>query len=333
MEIIDRYVYAVTKHLPQTQREDITKELKSLIYDMQEERNSELGNENVIVRDILEELGDPKQLAESYRDNKRHLIGPKLFDSYVAILKIVVFAIAIASVTTFVIEIVTGSAQLLDNVSSTIIFFISTSIGGFAWVTIIFGFIEYYAGDCDGIKMNHNKPWRPDDLPPIPHPKREIKRYQSVIAILFNVFAMIMFLFFAQYIGAIVSIDGESTIIPFLNEVTFSENALFIYFILGMSILMECIKIIAGKWTLKLAWFTTLINLITFVIIVIMVSNQAIWNPHFLEQLGQSDMINVGSESFETITFIWDRSRMIVLLSIAVVLLIETVTNFVRALK
>lgn len=38
MELIDRYIYAVTKKLPQKQREDIEKELRTLIDDMLEER-------------------------------------------------------------------------------------------------------------------------------------------------------------------------------------------------------------------------------------------------------------------------------------------------------
>jgi hypothetical protein len=38
MEMIDRYVYAVTKRLPEKQREDVSDELRGLIEDMLEAR-------------------------------------------------------------------------------------------------------------------------------------------------------------------------------------------------------------------------------------------------------------------------------------------------------
>lgn len=48
MEMVDRYVYAVTKHLPQSQRKDINKELNSLIFDMIDERNDALDQKAVV---------------------------------------------------------------------------------------------------------------------------------------------------------------------------------------------------------------------------------------------------------------------------------------------
>ena len=38
MEMINRYIYAVTQKLPQSQRKDIADELRGLIEDMLEER-------------------------------------------------------------------------------------------------------------------------------------------------------------------------------------------------------------------------------------------------------------------------------------------------------
>lgn len=41
MELVDRYIHAVTARLPEAQREDIKRELQSLIEDMLEERSPE----------------------------------------------------------------------------------------------------------------------------------------------------------------------------------------------------------------------------------------------------------------------------------------------------
>ena len=59
-ELIARYVYAVTRELPENQRLDIDKELRSLIEDMLDERCS--GSDPAItdIEAVLSELGNPR---------------------------------------------------------------------------------------------------------------------------------------------------------------------------------------------------------------------------------------------------------------------------------
>ena len=72
MNLIEVYVYEVTRRLPDKSRDDIALELTSTIEDMLPENFTE--NE---VMDALSKLGDPAQLAASYRDTPNYLIGPK----------------------------------------------------------------------------------------------------------------------------------------------------------------------------------------------------------------------------------------------------------------
>ena len=60
-DIIDRYIYDVVRRLPPNQRQDIERELRSLIEDMLES-----GPENRNVEDVLKELGNPLDLARQY---------------------------------------------------------------------------------------------------------------------------------------------------------------------------------------------------------------------------------------------------------------------------
>ena len=79
-ELIDRYVYAVTRRLPARLRNDIDKELHSLIEDMLEARCGGLMPEDRDVRVILTELGTPSELAMRYMPEGRdHLIGPAYY--------------------------------------------------------------------------------------------------------------------------------------------------------------------------------------------------------------------------------------------------------------
>lgn len=60
MEQIDRYIYAVTKRLPHSQRDDIAEELHGLIEDMLAEyaQSSEITDNDV--EEVLMKLGNPK---------------------------------------------------------------------------------------------------------------------------------------------------------------------------------------------------------------------------------------------------------------------------------
>src|SRR5659263_187062 len=93
MELIERYIYAVTRHLPEKQREDIAKELRGLIEDMLSQR-AEAHASDTDIEAVLIELGEPSALASKYSGKPRYLIGPEIFETYIMVLKIVLIAIA-----------------------------------------------------------------------------------------------------------------------------------------------------------------------------------------------------------------------------------------------
>ena len=65
-DLIERYIYAVTKKLPKRMREDISKELYSLIMDMLESRCGEIKPTDKDIRVVLTELGTPSDLANNF---------------------------------------------------------------------------------------------------------------------------------------------------------------------------------------------------------------------------------------------------------------------------
>ena len=74
-DLIERYIYAVTKQLPKKNREDVSMELRGLIDDMLSERCAVEPTERD-VRDVLTELGTPRELYAKYdEDADKCLIG------------------------------------------------------------------------------------------------------------------------------------------------------------------------------------------------------------------------------------------------------------------
>jgi len=94
MDLVDSYVRAVAKALPEEQREDISRELSEDIRSELEDRQRELGRDLTQAEQeaLLRQRGNPLLLAARYRQDQRsltigrELVGPVLFPFYVKVL-------------------------------------------------------------------------------------------------------------------------------------------------------------------------------------------------------------------------------------------------------
>ena len=167
MNLIETYVYEVTRRLPEKTREDIALELTSTIEDMLTESFTEQE-----VMDVLSKLGDPAQLAASYRDTPMHLIGPKVYDVYIWTMKMMVpWAILITILVHVVETIVLFSGE--ESVLSVVIKSFGIIIGNiiqvliqlFFWVTIVFIFLERIGLSNSDLPMTkYGVKWTPESL-------------------------------------------------------------------------------------------------------------------------------------------------------------------------
>lgn len=94
MDLIERYVKAVSRRLPEKRRADVEAELRSAIMDVADGRGATTEDE---VAAVLREFGDPATVAAGYDPSGQYLIGPELYPSYLRILgQGVAIAVAIA---------------------------------------------------------------------------------------------------------------------------------------------------------------------------------------------------------------------------------------------
>ncbi|WP_407269788.1 HAAS signaling domain-containing protein [Radiobacillus sp. PE A8.2] len=334
MEIIDRYIYAVTKRLPQAQRTDIGEELRGLIADMLEDKVGNREATNQEVEDVLTELGNPYDLATKYGGAKNYLISPELFFPYLTILKIVLFGILIAMTVVFVIEVIIDPNAMMQHFLNFIGSIINVATGAFAWITISFAIADYYGLIPPEMKHSRIGNWKPSDLPAVPDKKRQIKRGEVITGIVFSVIGLVFIISYNHLFGIpIFENDQLITIVPFLNEEALSRFLPAIYIIVGIGILKECIKLIFGKWTKKLAIINVLLNIATFAFVFLLVVDKVIWNPDFMQQLAQYTGINPDGEDYTTIEAIWENSTSVVFIGFLIVLIVDTVTVFFKALK
>ena len=94
MNLIDRYLKEVERHLPGRMREDVARELRSGIEDAVDSRSGddpERREEGLT--QVLREYGDPAKIARSYLPD-RYLVGPRHYDAFLTTTKVTLTVLA-----------------------------------------------------------------------------------------------------------------------------------------------------------------------------------------------------------------------------------------------
>ncbi|MBU9722426.1 MULTISPECIES: HAAS signaling domain-containing protein [Bacillaceae] len=334
MEVIDRYIYAVVHRLPANQREDIERELRGLIADMKEERTGvHAGNGNddeEIVEEVLLELGNPRELGDKYRGKKRYLIGPDLYDSYWSILKIVLVALGIAMSVVYVIQAIMTPQNILQHFIEFFATVISAGIQGFAWVTVIFMIMEARGVNKDSLGIEEGVGWKLSDLPSVPDDRLRIMRSEPIIGIVFSILLVVFFIFSNHFFAVFTFQDGDTTSIPVFNDVGIRAVLPYLYVLLGLGILKECVKLVAKKWTPKLAFFNIIVNAVSFIFIIFVFTEPTLWNQDFMGMMVDAGVLAIGSDAYQTVMSIWQEGQHIILILIGIGYLIDTIVPLVN---
>lgn len=147
MEVVDRYLEAVSGWLPRGQRADIVAELADDLRSELDERQRDLGrplSDDEVVA-LLKRRGHPMAVAEAYLPS-RHLIGPAMLPAYRRTLTIavsVILALAVGLYTVF-----SGPArEAVPALSGAWIWFWLAGLTALAYVglfTVIFSLVEWH---------------------------------------------------------------------------------------------------------------------------------------------------------------------------------------------
>lgn len=327
---IHRYIYAVTKELPEAQRKDIDQELHSLIEDMLDRRvqGGPISAEDVEA--VLLELGNPAELADKYRDRQRYLIGPALFPAYLTVVKIVLGAIAIAMAVLFVIRAVVDPQQSLDYLVQSLSTFVEAAFQGFTWVTLGFALSERFGKRGEQLDFSSGESWKLSDLPDLPDVRNHIPRAEPVVAILFLSFVAALLISATDWLGVWFMQDGQPMrVVPLFDNAVLRS---FLPWILGALLLdgvLEILKIVSGKWTLKLTAFDLFNNIVHLAVGLVVFARPAIWNPNLI-----SDLIEISRvPAFDNFGAIWNSFTVNLVYIIVLVFILEcagTVTRWRR---
>ncbi len=205
MELLDRYLQAVAKHLPWQRQQDIIAELRANLESQLDEKQSELSRSltQAEAEAWLQQLGSPVQMASQYQP-QQCLIGPAIFPVYLYVLRLVSMWAIIIYVIVSTVTIVLGSPGT-QSIAIAALRLPSVLIQLAAWVTLIFAAVEFtaarYPEKCPSIAGFHAK-WTPRDLPPLekaPPPQSRRRFAYAVAEVIFGFLFLVWLLLFPHY--------------------------------------------------------------------------------------------------------------------------------------
>lgn len=319
-EMIDRYVYDVTRRLSEAQRADIEKELRTLIDDM-------LGGKEDVkdVTLVLIELGRPSELAAKYRGTKRYLIGPDIYSTYEMIMKIVLAAVTFGMIVSqIIISITTPPESAFLAVVKAFGMVVMALVQAFAIVTLIFAILERFGkGD------SWNEDWHPRDLPEVPMGSAVIKRGEIIVSLVFSAIFLIIITTMPWLFG--VGFGLPAPWIPVFNLEALASMIGLVILMVAAGIIKEVLMLVIGRYNIRLAISVLALNLISLALVITVFGSPAVWNADFLMQMQAA----TGAEWFsgDTALVLWRLVPTIIVVLTAIGLITEAATTFYRGIK
>jgi hypothetical protein len=258
MELLNRYVTAVGKHLPRRTRADIEAEIRSTLQDMLDDRSRETGRpvDEALVKEVLVEYGAPEKVAATYH-TQRYLIGPRMYPIFWLVIRIVFAVLTTLFFIGLGIRIGMGPGTIeaiVSQVGKSILEYLQGMIAAFGNIVLILAILERVLPAVDmGKELKEGEQaWDPSSLMKEPEPN-EVKLWEPIVAILFTTLGIVIFNFYPQLISITPSLNnlgkGTVTFVPILSDAFFRYMP-WINLIWGLEIVLNLVLLRMGRWTL-----------------------------------------------------------------------------------
>lgn len=277
-QLIERYIYDVTRRLPEGERDEVSRELEANIADMLPENPGEQD-----IANVLTQLGAPAMLSEQYRQKPRCLISPALYDTYTAVMKTVLLIVGLVSgCVTALMEMLHASPA--ENIGTVIERMISNGIGSglqgvFAaafWVTFGFAIAEHKG-------INKTKAWTIHDLPELSNrPDVKLPRVRIIVNMALTVFFTVMvILIIVRYESMLIVVHGREVVHPFTQAALY-RSIPYIIALGCLSLVVSSFKLYCKRWTTPLCLVNVLHNVIWVSVVIYILHWPNLWSDEFV---------------------------------------------------
>lgn len=319
-DLIERYIYAVTRRLPSKLRSEVGEELRGLIDDMLADRCGELTPQDKDVRVVLTELGTPAEVAEKYTaDSPKCLIGAPYYYTYTTVLKIVLCCVAFGIILASVIELLFGnnSVQWYSFLGTLALNLFSALCACFTFITLLFA--VFYR---KGIDLGRDNSL--EDLPSVPNKKEKIGRASSAALIVFIILVALAFTIFPNIF--VVFVNGE--MLPIFNAEVMRSCWYILLIFAALGIIRECVKLIEDRYNFRVMVVCIVTNLLSIAMCFWWLLRDNLINPIF-----QSSILDIFPSDKEIVINMFSNFQYFLLFVITMALIIDTAEAVYRYFK
>lgn len=276
MDLIERYVYAVTRRLPVGQRTDVADELRASINDAVDATGSRT---NKSISTVLVSLGDPERMALKYSNAPRYVIGPKMYGTWLCGMR---YGLLYGVPAVLLISLIVRAGELQSSVGDYLLgataLTLEVAMHIFFWVTLSFFIAERAQGaaDTDANVLE----WTPDQLPDLPE-HYDFEPADMIANYVWYGFLLVLPLLAQHVIG--VRNSGE--FVPFFNPELWPVVAAVVMAVGCAGIFVTAYKHVQRRWTPVVRGVHAALSLIVAGLLVAAMFTVTVANPAFVEYL------------------------------------------------
>ena len=264
MNLIDRYVREVGRHLPRKNRADIQAELHSLLVDSLEDRVEGEATEEDIVN-LLKEFGPPEKVAASYWQEGQYLIGPRLYPFFRMVVGIVLIVFIAVQLVILGIGLVFNQAALPS--AGWVAEFFGSIFGAFGIIVLVFAVLQRL-----GVQPEmEEEEWDPRNLPKEAEDD-PISVGGTIIETAFGFILIAILLFLPDRIGAFTSLGGEFHPNPVLQA-----NLMTVILAILLGIGLDLFLLWRGQWSTFTRLAKIVVNIFVIYVLYQLVIDHTTW--------------------------------------------------------
>jgi ABC-type multidrug transport system fused ATPase/permease subunit len=275
MNLIERYIAEIGKHLPTRNRADIQKEIRSTLEDMLEDRSRKAGRtaDEIMVVDLLKEFGKPDKVAATYLPEQT-LISAKLYPMYLLVLRIVLPIVATVLLVTSAIGLATANlapTEAFKGIGESLSEIFSALVSAFGGITLTFAILDRIPNIKDEFnEKNEEQGWNPRDLPEV----RDVEKFSIpglMVEIALTFVAIAIFNFYPNIVGFGFVLNDKWTFLPILSEAFFH----YVPYLTGLWVLqigLNLFLLSKGQWQPITRWLKIALELLGLVLAVVMLT-------------------------------------------------------------
>lgn len=297
MKQVEIYIQECIRRLPSKLQDDIQQELLVEITEMVQQKEDEgLSQENAI-QVVLEELGDPIELANRYNDKQSYLIGPNYYNTYTKVLKIVLMSVLIGLTIAYVVSVFINVSPndagftpdvVVKPILGYIVRMVNVGVQIFVWVTVIFALIERNEKSLFDKELKVDK-WSIKELPKNVA-NNETSKLEGIISVI--IYSVFLFSINVQLdVFQIISIGNNKMefLVPVFNEASKHEWLFWLSVVLVLLISIHLIQLASSSLTKKKEFLIIGLRLLALGIFVWIIAALAPFNPDLAKEIAPNN--------------------------------------------